>query len=323
MRERDLDVIGIGSIMGEISPPRAGQRIGDAEHLLLLPSGSATIFITALAALGARAGFISRVGDDELGRWIVAELNRLGIDTTAVGTVPGHLTPIALASVDAAGEKTFTFYRFPGFSEPLSTLRADDVPDDLLARAAIFDLTEGSLRSSVLRETALTLARRAKALGLAVCVNPNYRPNAWKGGEGEARAVLREALALGELTIMNDAEARLITELDDLAAALRAIAALGPSVVVATRGGEAIHLLDRGVEAVLPIPPANVVFDVGAGDVFHAGFLARWRPGADAVACARFAAAASAIKIGREPAIANLPTAAEVEARLSSVGVTE
>ena len=77
---RDLDVIGIGSMMGEISAPRAGMRIGDSsDHLVLLPSGSATIFITALAALGAKAGFISRVGDDDLGRWMIDELAGLGI----------------------------------------------------------------------------------------------------------------------------------------------------------------------------------------------------------------------------------------------------
>lgn len=313
---KDLDVIGIGSIMGEISPPAAGQRIGEAEHLLLLPGGSATIFMTALASLGARAAFISRVGDDEIGRWIIAELTKLGIDASALERVPGQLTPLALASVDDNGNKRFSYYRFPRFCEPLLTLHADDVSDELLDRAAIFDLTEASLRSPDMRGTAMTIARRAKALGLAICVNPNYRVNTWKGGEAEARDVLREALALGDLAIMNDAEARLISGGDDLPGALRAIAELGPTVVVVTRGGEEVHLLDRGEPSILPVPPAEVVFDVGAGDVFHAGFLSRWKPGTDAVDCARYAAAASAIKISREPTVANMPKCIEVEDRL-------
>lgn len=316
---REIDVIGIGSIMGEISPTRAGLRIGEADHLVLLPSGSATIFMTALAKLGTRASFISRVGDDDLGRWMIDQLAGIGIDTRAISLVQGQLTPVALASVNERGDKTFSFYRFPGFCEPLSTLQASDIADELLARAAVFDLTEGSLRSAGSRGTAMTLAARAKALGAAVCVNPNYRAGAWKGGELEAREVLRAAIGLGDVAIMNDAEALLIAGVTDVESAMASIAGMGPEVVVATAGGDIVRVLDRGTYSEFPLPPVNVVFDVGAGDVFHAGFLARWRPGADAISCAHFASAASALKISREPSLANLPTAAEVEARLRSL----
>ncbi len=313
----DLDVIGIGSMMGEISAPRAGMSIGDAASgLVLAPSGSATIFITALAALGARTGFISRTGDDELGRWMIGELVKLGVDREGIRTVAGQLTPLALASVDREGAKTFSFYRFPGFCDPLATLTAAEIDDAFLARGRVFDLTEGSLRSPGLREVAFTIARRAKALGALVCFNPNYRANSWRGGEAEARAVLAEGVRLADLAIMNADEARLIAGEPGLDAAMQALAAAGPPLLVVTAGAHAVHLLDHGVATEVPIPPAEVVFDVGAGDVFHAGFLAVWRPGKDAIRCAQFAAATSALKISRPPAIANLPSAVEVRDRL-------
>ena len=90
-------------------------------------------------------------------------------------------------------------------------------------------------------------------------------------------------------------------------------------MLAVTDGAKSVHLLEDGSFTELPIPRADVVFDVGAGDVFHAGFLAVWRPGADASRCAQFAAAASAIKISRPPAIANLPSREEVVARLAAV----
>jgi 2-dehydro-3-deoxygluconokinase len=316
----DLDVIGIGSMMGELSPPRAGVRISEsADELVLTPSGSATIFVTALAALGARVGFISRVGDDELGRWMIRELTELGVDTSQIRAVPGQLTPLALASVDDDGNKRFAFYRFPGTCAPLATLTAEELREDFLGRGRVFDLTEGSLRSPELRGVSFAIAQKAKALGALVCFNPNYRADGWTGGAEEARTVLVNGLALADLAIMNADEARMIARQPQLGAAMQSLAAMGPALVVVTDGAEAVHLLDRGNATVLPIPPAGVVFDVGAGDVFHAGFLAVWRPGKDVIRCAQFAAAASALKISREPAIGNLPSAREVRARLLEV----
>ena len=189
---RDLDVIALGSIMAEISPPDNRTRVTDAQSLVMVQAGSATTFALAFQRLGGRLGFISRLGQDEVGEWIRATLEAEGVDISEVRAVPGQLTPISLASVDATGNKTFAYYRFPGYSEPLGTLQPDDVSDDFLRRAAIFDLTESSLRSTDSREVGMELARRSRALGVQVCVNPNYRPTAWKGGQPEAVAVLRE-----------------------------------------------------------------------------------------------------------------------------------
>ncbi|MGI8478184.1 MAG: carbohydrate kinase family protein, partial [Thermomicrobiales bacterium] len=289
---RDLDVIGIGMMMAEISPPRAGMALGDAaEVLTLLPSGSATIFVTAAAALGARVGFISRVGADDLGRWMVGQLCGCGVDVSAVGEVDGQLTPVALASVDTGGAKTFAFYRFPGLSDPLSTLTSAEIPDSYLSRAAVFDLTEGSLRSALLRDASMDLARRAKTLGASICFNPNYRAGSWMGGEAEAVATLRAAFALADLAVMNDAEARMISGRPDTASALRWMSEQGLPVAAVTSGGEAVHVLDRGAIRSMPVPPAQVVFDVGAGDVFRAGFVAEWRRGIKACRYAQFATA--------------------------------
>ena len=316
-----LDVLTIGMLMGEVAPPRLGVRVGDAERLVLFPSGSATIFAMALARLGGRVGLISRVGDDELGRWLLASLAAAGcppgaIDTGGVATVPGQLTPLALASVDDRGEKSFAYYRFAGTCDPLATLRADEVDDALLRRARLFDFTEGSLRSPELRDQTLRLAERARRLGLAVCYNPNYRASAWPGGADEAVAVQRRAVALADLAIMNQAEARLIAGEDDVHAAARRLNAAGPSPVVVTRGGEPMVVAVDGATTEVPVVPAAVVFDIGAGDTFRAGFLAVWRPGADPLRCAAFAAHTAALKIGRPPLPEHLPTRDEVLARL-------
>lgn len=315
--EPDLDVVNVGSIAGELSPPRLGLRIDESnDHLILYAGGSATIFVTTLARLGGRIGFISRVGDDQLGRWLLRGLQDLGVDTAAIATVPGQLTPLVLASVDDEGNKAFSFYRFPGASDPLGTLRANDVSDAYLARGRVFDLSEGSLRDPHLRRESMALARRARALGRIICFNPNYRANSWTGGAEEAATVLREALALADLAIMNEAEALLLSGAGSLDMAIGWLQAHGPALVVITSGRQPTRVLHEGKVHELPAFEVEVIYDVGAGDAFHAGFLAAWRPGDDPVPAAQFAAAAAAIKIGRPPQSEHLPTSGEVLAFL-------
>jgi fructokinase len=316
MTDGDLDVLTLGMMMGEVAPPRAGAGFGDGRGLVLFPSGSMTIFALALARLGTRVGLLSRVGDDELGRWMRERVEDAGIDTCGVATVAGQLTPLALASVDATGNKSFSYYRFAGISDPLATLRAADVPDAVLLRARVFDFGEASLRSPLMRAETLLLAQRARDLGLAVCYTPNYRASAWRGGVVEAADVQREALALADVVLMNAEESELLSGVSDPRAGARRIVALGPSVVVITSGREGAIVATYGELTSIPAIPVDVVFDICAGDSFHAGFLAVWRPGDDPIAAARFATHAAALKISREPLPELLPTRDEVLAAM-------
>jgi len=90
-----LDLIVIGSALVELTPQRAGRPLAEAERFVPLPSGAAANFAIALAALGAQVGFMSRVGADELGGWLVARLGACGISTELIKPVPGQLTPVS------------------------------------------------------------------------------------------------------------------------------------------------------------------------------------------------------------------------------------
>lgn len=316
----DLDVLVLGMMMGEVAPPRAGDSFGDGRGLVLFPSGSATIFALALAKLGARVGLLSRVGDDPLGAWMREQAAAGGIDTAAVGVVSGQQTPLALASVDRDGRKTYRFYRYEGWCDPLATLRASEVSDERLRRARVFDFGEASLRSPRLREETLALARRARAVGAAICYTPNYRAAAWSGGAAEAAAVQRQAVTLANVTLMNREEAHLLSGESDPAAAAKTLLRLGPETVIVTAGADGAWVATAAGITPIAAAPVDVVFDIGAGDTFHAGFLAAWQPGGDPVPAARFATHAAALKIAREPLPVLLPTRADVLAALEQSG---
>ncbi|MFW6156273.1 MAG: carbohydrate kinase family protein, partial [Armatimonadota bacterium] len=192
----EFGVIVVGSAMVEITPAEMGRPLSDVETMVPLPSGSAANFAAALVSLGVDVALIARVGEDELGEWLVDRLAQKGISTEFVAPVRGQHTPVSFAWMDQSGEKTFYFYRVPGFSDPMATLTPEQISAEDLARCDIFDFTEAAVRNEPLRSTALHAARLARRRGRRVCYALNYRPSAWHEQTTEqAVAVQREACA--------------------------------------------------------------------------------------------------------------------------------
>ncbi len=210
--EASLDLVVIGSALVEITPAEMGRPLSEVEGMSPLPSGSAANFAIALAELGMKVGFISRVGDDELGEWLVRRLGERGLRTDFMRKVEGQMTPVSFAWMDQEGAKTFYFYRFPDFSDPMATLTEDEVDAAEVTAGRLFDFTEATIRNEPLRSAALRAAALAREAGREVCYAVNYRPASWRGqSEAEIVATQRRACAAADIVVMNEQEARLIT----------------------------------------------------------------------------------------------------------------
>lgn len=309
-----LDVVVMGSALVEITPADMGRPLSEVERMVPLPSGSAANFAAALAALSVRVGFISRVGEDELGRWLIGRLGERGISTDFIELVEGQMTPVSFCWMNQEGEKTFYFYRFPGYSDPMGTLRKQDLDAGRVTAGRVFDFTEATIRHEPLRSAALHAARLAREAGREVCYAVNYRPASWRGQSAdEMVATQRRACAAAHLVVMNREEARLIAGADDLQQAATRIAELGPRIVAVTQGAEGALLLAERTLTHVPARQVEVAYDIGAGDAFHAGLLAGHLRGMSPPAAARFASDATALRISRSASQPN-PSFEEVAA---------
>jgi len=105
--------------------------------------------------------------------------------------------------------------------------------------------------------------------------------------------------------LMNTEEAHLITGADDRATAAAQVADLGPRVVVITGGEDGALLLTDGTLSSVPPRRVEVVYDIGAGDTFHAGLLAGHLRGMSPERAARFASDAAALRISRDASAPN------------------
>jgi len=215
--EASLDLVVIGSALVEITPAAMGRPLSEVEQMAPLPSGSAANFAIALAELGVKVGFISRVGEDELGEWLVRRLGERGIRTDFMRTVEGQMTPVSFCWMDQEGEKTFYFYRFPGFSDPMATLTEDEVDASEVTAGRLFDFTEATIRNEPLRSAALRATALAREAGREVCYAVNFRPASWRGqSEEEIVGTQRRACAAADIVVMNEQEAGLISRTLDL-----------------------------------------------------------------------------------------------------------
>lgn len=309
-----IDVLALGSVMIEITPARGGASLRDARELVALPGGASFNFAAALARLGVRVSLVTAVGEDEWGEWLRERMAELGVDASRVNRVAAQLTTVSFCWVDQLGGKRFYFYRAPGHSDPIAELTVDDICGQGFGGARVFDFGEAAVRKPPLRQVALQTARSAKAAGLQVCYAVNYRPSSWAVGQDEVVAVQREACALADIAVMNGDEARLISRDDDPERAIRRIADLGPRVVAVTGGDHGTIVAAEGSVGFVPPRPVTVLYDVGAGDVFHAGLLAGLIAGKSAPEAARFGSDAAALWISRPADLSGLPTRQEVEA---------
>jgi len=251
-----------------------------------ISGGSAANTIVGAASFGARATFVGKVKDDELGRAFAHDIRAAGVAFDTPPAADGPSTARCYVMVTPDGERTMN--TFLGAAQDL---HPNDVDPDAVASAAITYL-EGYLwdpphAKEAFRKAAKIAheAKRKVALTLsdAFCVD-RYR--------AEFLDLIRTGTV--DLIFANERELHSLyqtADFDTAVAALRAEAALA----VVTRSEKGCVVVSKsGAEAVPAAPVSRVVDATGAGDLFAAGFLFGLARGRDHRAAARLGALAAA-----------------------------
>lgn len=307
------DVMIIGSLFVELTPSTPGSELRQAHQYQLVAGGAAANCAFALAKLGMKVRMLSAVGDDDFADLLGDELASFGIATDSIKRIYGQQTPITFCAINGQGGKHFLFYRFPGHTTPMDGLRESDFSN--INQLRLFDFSEGSIREAAMRELVFDAAQRARALDVPVLYAMNLRRNAWGESEQEIRHIEAAALRLADFAIMNEEELQFMTHgKEDAAEYLCREMEL--QALVITRGGDGNTELHIPGERISIAPyKVPVIYDVGAGDTFHAGLLAAMLKNnnfpklssADWQAAVNFAAATAAIRVSTSADPHDLP----------------
>ena len=272
--------------MALIDEPRAEAVYDAMGPAIEVSGGSAANTIVGVASLGARAAFVGKVKDDQLGRAFSHDIRAVGVTFDTPPAFDGPSTARCYIVVTPDGERTMNTYL--GAAQDL---HPNDVDAEMVASAAITYL-EGYLwdprnaKDAFLKAAAV--AHDSKRL-VALTLSDAFCVDRWRD---EFLELMRDKTV--DLLFANEAELHALyqtADFDTAVAALRQDAGLA----IVTRSEKGCLVVSREHTLAVPAAPVERVIDTtGAGDLFAAGVLFGLARGTDHATAARLGAMAAA-----------------------------
>ena len=316
------DVIALGELLIDFAPQSKNEM--GYPVLAANPGGAPGNFLAALAKYGCRTAMIGKVGDDNFGKLLIGTVKEAGVDTSRIIADPDVFTTLAFVSLDASGNRDFSFARKPGAD---TCLTPEEVDESLFADARIFHF--GTL--SLTNEPAASATRRAvelaKAHGLLISLDPNLRKPLWKREE-DAKAAIEWSLRQADIIKISDEEIEWLWGISPEEGAQKLLREYGASLVYATLGPKGCHAATKNHTVTVQSPSGiHVVDTTGAGDIFGGSAMSRFiRCGKspadlteeDLRQIVRFACTAASLSTQKHGGITSIPDCEAVEQLLKA-----
>jgi 5-dehydro-2-deoxygluconokinase len=322
-----LDLVAIGRSSVDLYGQQVGGRLEDMTSFAKSVGGSPTNTAIGLSRLGLNAALLTRVGADHMGRFIVEQLQREGVDTSAVKSDPDRLTALVILGIRDRERFPLIFYRENCAD---MALEPGDIDERQIRSAAAVLINGTHLSTANTFETSLRAAKLAKASGGQVLFDVDYRPVLWglEGKDkGENRFVaseevtrrLQQVLPLCDVVVGTEEEIHILGGSADTMAALESIRERTKAVLVCKLGASGCAAIpgtipaDLTDEVFVPGYPVEVFNVLGAGDAFMAGFLSGWLRDSPLERCCRLGNACGAIVVSRLGCAPAMPTRPELD----------
>lgn len=265
----------------------------------------------AAARLGAKVGYLSAVGSDPFGQWLLDLWRREGVDARTVAQSTSAPTGIYFVTHGPTGH-AFTYFRSGSAASRMTPAELPGAALDACRVLHVSGISQAISESAC--DAAFAAMERVKRGGGKVSYDTNLRLKLWS--LSRARAVIHAAIAQADVALPSLEDAVELTGLKQPDAIADFYLRLGCPLVVLKCGenGPLVATADRR-ERIAGHKVATVDA-TGAGDVFGGAFLARSLAGDEPFAAAVFANAAAALSTTGYGAVAPIPTTAQVRSFL-------
>ena len=326
-RGHSLDLVCIGRTCVDLYAEQEGARLEDVQSFRKYVGGSAANIALNTARLGVRSAMLTRVGEEQMGRFVRRSMEDTGVDVSHVTFDPDHLTPYVLLAIrDIDGFPRIFAY---GDAADLA-LDEDDVDPEFVASSKALLVTGTPLSRAGSRTASFKAIKAAKEAGTKVVFDLDYRPVFWgvasheQGGEmfvasERVTEAYRTVLPRCDLVVGTEEEIRIAGGSEDTRRSLLSIRELSDATIVLKVGAMGAIVfpddipedLEDGVR--VPGFPVEVFNSVGAGDAFMSGFLSGWLREEPLEECLRLGNACGAIVVSRHGCSPAMPTPEELE----------
>jgi len=308
IRGNSFVIIGRAGMDFYADPP--GTKTEEANRFFACLGGSSANIGVAITRHGGRAALVTRVSDDAIGRFVLNELDRYGVDRAHVAPVGGEARN-SLAVVESRVEDHQSVIYRNGAADFEMNIRdveaVDYAPFSALITTGTVFAAEPS-RSATFR--GFDLARSA---GLPLIFDVDYRPYSWPSPEVAAEVYSRAA-ALCDVIVGNDLEFGFLAGgFDKGLDKARDLARSGARIVIYKMGEAGAITITPETEFRTGIYPVDALKPTGAGDSFLGGFVTALAQGRDLRDAVLRGSACASIVVSRVGCAPAMPTTQELE----------
>ncbi|MCC5894257.1 MAG: sugar kinase [Alkalibacterium sp.] len=305
------DVILIGEPLGLFT----AQEYGDLKDVSLFKRSLAGAEVNVgigLSRLNYDIQYITKVGDDPIGEYIVEAIEKENIGTRYVSYAPGSQTGLMMKNKVKDGDpKTAYFRKHSAFS----TLSESDVEAIDFSEVKLIHVTGiPPAVSETVRTTVIYLLKKAREAGTFITFDPNLRPALWSSKEQMIRT-LNEIADYADVVLPGISEAEILVGTDSVDQIAQFYLDKRASVVIVKSGEEGAFVCEKGnpIINVKGFKVSKVIDTVGAGDGFAVGVLHGYLSGLSWEEAAVQANAIGSIQVQHEGDNEGLPTLLELD----------
>ncbi|MEY4346011.1 MAG: 5-dehydro-2-deoxygluconokinase [Pseudomonadota bacterium] len=324
---RKYDLACLGRLAVDLYAEQFGSKLEDARSVAKYLGGSSANLAFGVARLGLQSAMVSRVGNEQMGRFLLQTLEQEGCDTSQVQIDPERLTGLVLLGIKDRDTFPLLFVRENCADMALD---AELIDGNFIAQCRALAITGTHLSTPVTRKAAQTALRHAKTHGVVRVLDIDYRPVLWgltARGAGENRYVadalvtqqLQEVLPEFDLLVGTEEEFFIAGGVaNDIVASLRAVRAVSSATLVVKRGALGCCVIEGAIPDDIDDATTyqgervEVLNVLGAGDAFLSGLMASLLQGKDWAESTQVANACGAIVVSRHACSAAMPTPAEL-----------
>lgn len=303
------EVVTVGETLVLFSPEQNGPlRYVDTFKKRIAGAESNTAI--ALSRLGHRCGWISKIGEDEFGQFILREIRAEGVDVSRVRTDADAPTGIMFKEIINGLETRVNYYRKDSAA---SRLKPEDIDPEYIKNARILHITgiTPALSDSCL-ETIWTIIRTAKQNGVLISFDPNIRLKLWS--RKKASSVLKEILPYADIVLTGVDEGEIMLGESNTERLIDKLLGLGIGIIALKMGAEGCLVADKkSIHRLNPVKVAKEVDPIGAGDAFNAGFISGILEGRGIEECGKIGNIMGAFAVTTSGDIEGLPGRKELE----------
>lgn len=258
-------ILCIGEILADM--------IGEGDHPVRYAryAGGAPFNVACgITKCGGRAGFVGKVGDDIIGKYLIDFVSHAGLEYACVTPLKGANTTLAFVQINEEGDRDFCFFREHTADYQLSMR---DVDTDRLRSASAVHI--GSLMCSKQegRDFIDELFAVCRSLGIPVSFDVNYRADLFES-QRSAMEIYRRYAKKADIVKLSEEELTAMTGIREVRAACDMLSEKDKLILV-TLGGRGSAAKLNGMYVEVPSVQVKPVDTTGAGDAFLAGTLSQ------------------------------------------------